>query len=80
VATSVEIPFSAEAKRVFRHAAAEADRVDHDNIDVEHLLLGILHEEECIAASVLAAKGMCLDTGREAVMRARNERQDERTG
>jgi enamine deaminase RidA (YjgF/YER057c/UK114 family) len=73
VANSIEIPFSDGARRVLQHAAAEADRLRHKDIDTEHLLLGILHEERCVAASVLAEKGMRLDPLRDGVVQARNE-------
>ena len=43
--TSAEIPFSAAAKHVLQHAAQEADRLLHDYIGTEHLLLGLLREE-----------------------------------
>src|SRR5688572_29636761 len=39
VSTSVEIPFSAETKRVLGFAAEEADRLLHNYIGTEHLLL-----------------------------------------
>jgi ClpA/ClpB-like protein len=42
VATSVEIPFSQEAKEILQLAAAEADALNHSYIGVEHLLLGLL--------------------------------------
>src|SRR5678810_1458327 len=44
VSTSVEIPFSADTKRVLQFAAEEADRLLHTYIGTEHLLLGILRE------------------------------------
>jgi hypothetical protein len=53
VSTSVEIPFSAETKRVLQFAAEEADRLLHNYIGTEHLLLGILREERSVAASIL---------------------------
>ena len=74
IATSIEIPFSAETKRILHHAAAEADRLLHTDINTEHLLLGIQCEERCGAASVLAKKGMRLDAIRQDVMQARNQR------
>ena len=40
VSTSVEIPFSVETKRVLEFAAEEADRLLHNYIGTEHLLLG----------------------------------------
>ena len=73
VSTSVEIPFSDGMKRILLRAAAEADRLLHNDIDNEHLLLGILHEERSVAASVLTAKGMRLDTVGDDIVRARNE-------
>src|SRR5574339_283205 len=45
VSTSVEIPFSAETKRVLQFAAEEADRLLHNYIGTEHLLLGIVRED-----------------------------------
>src|SRR5215211_7012118 len=45
VSTSVEIPFSAEVKRALGYAAEEADRLRHNYVGTEHLLLGILREE-----------------------------------
>ena len=57
VSTSVEIPFSAETKRVLQFAAEEADRLLHNYIGTEHLLLGILREERSVAASILMEKG-----------------------
>src|ERR1700722_5272018 len=36
IATSVEIPFSAETKRVLQFAAEEADRLLHNHIAPEH--------------------------------------------
>src|SRR5574341_1267662 len=58
VSTSVEIPFSAETKRVLQFAAEEADRLLHNYIGTDHLLLGILREERSVAASILMEKGM----------------------
>lgn len=76
VATSVEIPFSPETKRVLQYAAEEADRLLHTEIDAEHLLLGILREERSVAASILTARGMSLNTVREDVAELRNNRPD----
>jgi enamine deaminase RidA (YjgF/YER057c/UK114 family) len=73
VATSVEIPFSADTKQILQLAAAEADRLGHSDIGTEHLLLGILQEGRCVAASVLTAHGMHLDSTRDAVVQARRE-------
>jgi enamine deaminase RidA (YjgF/YER057c/UK114 family) len=60
VTTAVDIPFSREARRILEHAVEESDRLEHREIDVEHLLIGILREEHSVAASTLTARGMCL--------------------
>ncbi len=73
IASSIEIPFSDETKRILHHAAAEADRLLHNDINTEHLLLGILSEERSVAASLLANKGIRLDAARNEVVKARNQ-------
>jgi ATP-dependent Clp protease ATP-binding subunit ClpC len=74
VSTSVEIPFSAETKRVLQYAAEEADRLLHTYIGTEHLLLGILREERSVAASILYEKGMRLASVREDIVQLLNEK------
>jgi ATP-dependent Clp protease ATP-binding subunit ClpC len=74
VSTSVEIPFSAETKRVLQFAADEADRLMHNYIGTEHLLLGILREERSVAASILMEKGMRLQSVREDIQQLLSEK------
>ncbi|MDO8836799.1 MAG: ATP-dependent Clp protease ATP-binding subunit [Vicinamibacterales bacterium] len=74
VSTSVEIPFSGETKRVLQYAAEEADRLMHNYIGTEHLLLGILREERSLAAAILLEKGMRLSTVREDIVQLLNEK------
>ncbi len=74
VSTSVEIPFSAETKRALQNAAEEADRLLHNYIGTEHLLLGILREERSVAAAILMEKGMRLGTVRDDVVALLNEK------
>ena len=74
VSTSVEIPFSTETKRVLQFAAEEADRLLHNYIGTEHLLLGILREERSVASMVLSEKGMRLNTVREDIVQLLNEK------
>src|ERR1051325_7691882 len=64
VSTSVEISFGAE----------EADRLLHNFIGTEHLLLGILREERSVAGSILMEKGMRLHTVREDIVQLLNEK------
>jgi ATP-dependent Clp protease ATP-binding subunit ClpA len=67
IATSVEIPFSAETKRILEAGAKEADRLLHNHIGPEHLLLGVLCEEESVAARTLGKYGVRLDAARDRV-------------
>ena len=67
--TSAEIPFSAAATRVLQHSAEEADRLLHDYLGTEHLLLGLLNEEGSVAADVLTSRGLRLDSVREHIVK-----------
>ncbi len=46
VATSVEMPLSAESKHILSWAFEEAERLGDKYVGTEHLLLGILREEQ----------------------------------
>jgi hypothetical protein len=55
--TAVDLPLSAAAKRVLKHAADEADRLANRHIGTEHLFLGLLDEGGCFAAKLLREGG-----------------------
>lgn len=74
VSTSVEIPFSTETKRVLQQASEEADRLLHNYIGTEHLLLGLLREDRSVASSILLEKGMRLNSLREDIVQLLNEK------
>lgn len=63
-----QLPYSAETKRVLHLAAEEADRLLHNRIIPEHLLLGILREERSVAASTLMKYGLRLDRVRDDIV------------
>ena len=67
LSTSVEIPFYHETKMALQFAAEEADRLRHDHIGTEHLLLGLLREEKSAAATILKKEGLRLPDLREAI-------------
>lgn len=67
VATSVDIPLASSSKRILAYAAEEADRTNQRHIGSEHLLLGILRERGCLAASILNNEGIELAAAREAI-------------
>jgi ATP-dependent Clp protease ATP-binding subunit ClpC len=73
IPTSVEIPFGAEMKHVLRFAAEEADRLLHNYIGPEHLMLGLLREERSPAGAVLAEHGLRLDNVRRLIVELLNE-------
>jgi ATP-dependent Clp protease ATP-binding subunit ClpC len=73
IPTSVELPFSAETRRILHSAAREADGLRHNYIGTEHLLLGILNEERSTAASVLMNRGVRLDSVRSRLLEVLGE-------
>ena len=52
-----------------QHSAEEADRLLHDYLGTEHLLLGLLSEQGSVAADVLTSRGLRLDRVREHIVR-----------
>ena len=74
VSTSVEIPLSAESKRVLTYAAEEAERLVHNYIGTEHILLGILREEKSVAASILHERGLRINSVREDIVQELNQK------
>ncbi|MDT9179587.1 MAG: ATP-dependent Clp protease ATP-binding subunit [Limnospira sp. PMC 1291.21] len=53
-----EIPFTPRAKRVFESAMKEARQLGNNYIAPEHILLGLLQDEEGVAAKVLENFGI----------------------
>jgi hypothetical protein len=51
--TTIDLPLSNESTRVLKYAADESDRLANQHIGTEHLLLGLLDEENCFAAKLL---------------------------
>src|SRR5487761_2087703 len=60
VSTSVDLPLSQECKRVLMYAAEEAEKLSSKSIGTEHLLLGLLREDQCFAAELLRERGLKL--------------------
>jgi ATP-dependent Clp protease ATP-binding subunit ClpC len=73
VSTSVDLPLSNECKRVLAYAAEEAERLGHQHIGTEHLLLGLLREEKSFAAEILKERGVLLAKVREELASVPNE-------
>ncbi|MHB2025550.1 MAG: ATP-dependent Clp protease ATP-binding subunit [Elusimicrobiota bacterium] len=72
-----EIPFTPRAKKVLEYAVEEAQHMGHSYVGTEHLLLGLIREEEGVAARVLENLGLRLDTVREEVLNLLGEGQQQ---
>ncbi len=59
--------FSERARRVLTLAQDEAQRLNHNYIGTEHVLLGLVREEEGVAAKILANMGVSLGKMRSAI-------------
>ena len=75
IPTSVEVPFTAECKRVLNVAAEEADRLLHSHIGPEHLLLALMREETSIAGGTVAKYGLRLEDVRIQIVQMLGEKQ-----
>jgi ATP-dependent Clp protease ATP-binding subunit ClpA len=61
-------PHNAQTKAAIERAIAEARKLGHRYVGTEHLLLGLLHGEDNVAAKLLAARGVRLDLLREEAL------------
>ena len=67
VSVSPGLPFSEECERVLTSTEKEAALLGSKQIELQHLLLGLLHEEGCYAARILREGGAELDRIRKAL-------------
>jgi ATP-dependent Clp protease ATP-binding subunit ClpC len=63
-----DLPFTPRAKKALELAAEEARSLGHNYIGTEHLLLGLIREEEGVASQVLLNLGLDLNTVRNKIM------------
>ena len=66
--TMGQLPFTPRAKKVLELSMEEASQLSHNYIGTEHLLLGLIRENEGIAAQVLMNLGVKLDEVRDEVL------------
>src|SRR6266850_6592641 len=66
--TMGKLPQTPRAKKVIEYAIEEARNLNHNYVGTEHLLLGLLREQEGVAAQVLMNLGLKLDDVREEVL------------
>src|SRR5262245_55421630 len=69
ISSQIDLPLSGEAKRALSFAAEESDLLGNRHIGTEHLLLGLLREENSIAAEVLYERGLRLSDIRKDLSR-----------
>jgi Clp amino terminal domain, pathogenicity island component len=67
IRSATPIRLTPPARAAVAHAHTEARRLRHGYIGTEHILLGLLHEPEGIAADVLAGLGVTLPAARSRV-------------
>ncbi len=79
-----QLPFTPRAKKVLELSMEEATNLGHNYIGTEHLLLGLIKENEGIAAQVLLNLGVKLEEVREEVLdflgADTNEEEEEESG
>jgi len=68
IVTMVKLPMTPKAKKVIEYAMEEARLLNHSRVGSEHILLGLLREEEDVAAQVLAKFGLTLEATREETL------------
>src|SRR5437870_7838765 len=66
--TMGKLPHTPRAKKVIEYSIEEARNLNHNYVGTEHLLLGLLREQEGVAAQVLMNLGMKLEDVREEVL------------
>ncbi|MDA1053779.1 MAG: glycosyltransferase family 39 protein [Planctomycetota bacterium] len=66
--TTGKLPRTPRAKKVVEHSMKEARNLNHNYVGTEHLLLGLLREQDGVAAQVLMNLGLRLDEVREEVL------------
>jgi len=63
-----DLPLSASMNQVLEFAAQESDRLLHNYVGTEHLLLGVFREQRSLAASILAERGLQINQVRDDIV------------
>ncbi|MBN2145426.1 MAG: ATP-dependent Clp protease ATP-binding subunit, partial [Candidatus Aureabacteria bacterium] len=63
-----ELPMTSGAKKVIEYAVEDAQKLGHSYVGTEHLLLGLLREEEGIAARILSNLNVDINKAREEIL------------
>ncbi len=73
---TIDLPLSIEAKRVLAFSAEESERLGNRHIGTEHLLLGLLREENTLASEILYERGIRLTDIRSELLRQTGRERD----
>lgn len=68
IVTTGKLPQTPRAKRAIEFAIAEARDLGHNYVGTEHMLLGLIHETDGVAAQVLMNLGVTLASIRKGVL------------
>ena len=68
LSASIDIPLSLYCKRILAHGAEEAERLHHRHIDVDHLFMGVVREEDGTAGQILRSAGLHVINMREQML------------
>src|SRR5260221_8127884 len=75
VSSTQELPLSEESKKILAYASHEAESMMHPYVGTEHLLIGILRVDPCVAGRILMAHGFNLYGVREETIALIKERE-----
>src|SRR5262249_37181849 len=75
-APSGHIPFTPRAKKVLELSLRESLQLGHNYIGTEHILLGLIHEGDGVAAQILVKLGADLNQVRQQVVLLLHRRQE----
>jgi ATP-dependent Clp protease ATP-binding subunit ClpA len=59
---SIMLPITPRTRQVLDIAIAEAERSKHERVGTEHILFGLVHQDESVAAQVLVNLGLRAET------------------
>ena len=75
ISSTAELPLSEESKKILAYAAHEAESMLHPYVGTEHLLIGLLRVDGCVAGRLLTAHGFNVYGVREETISLIKERE-----
>src|SRR6266705_966232 len=75
ISSTADLPLSEESKKILAYASHEAESMMHPYVGTEHLLIGLLRVDGCVAGRLLTARGFHLYGVREETISLIKERE-----